>query len=76
MCITFPGEVVAVDGAHALVRSDGRLRRATTLALPEVAVGDRVIVAAGSIVSRLGPAEADEIERLVRAAHGHEGARP
>ena len=74
MCLTFPGEVVALDGADAVVRTDGRLRRATTLALPEVAVGDRVIVAAGSIVSRLEPAEADEIERLVRAAHGREGA--
>jgi hydrogenase maturation factor len=74
MCLTFPGEVVALDGADAVVRTEGRLRRATTLALPEVAVGDRVIVAAGSIISRLEPAEADEIERLVRAAHGREGA--
>lgn len=74
MCLTFPGEVVALDGADAVVRTDGRLRRATTLALPGVAIGDRVIVAAGSIVSRLEPAEADEIERLVRAAHGREGA--
>jgi hydrogenase maturation factor len=74
MCLTFPGEVVAMEGEDAIVRSDGRLRRASTLALPDVAIGDRVIVAAGSIVSRLDPTDADEIERLVRAAHGREGA--
>jgi hydrogenase maturation factor len=74
MCLTFPGEVVAMEGEDAIVRSDGRLRRASTLALPDVAIGDRVIVAAGSIVSRLDPTDADEIERLVRAAHGRDGA--
>jgi hydrogenase maturation factor len=74
MCLTFPGEVIAIDGADAIVRTDGRLRRATTLALPDAAIGDRVIVAAGSIVARLDPSEAIEIERLVRAAHEGEGA--
>jgi hydrogenase maturation factor len=63
-----------MEGEDAIVRSDGRLRRASTLALPDVAIGDRVIVAAGSIVSRLDPTDADEIERLVRAAHGRDGA--
>ena len=76
MCLTFPGEVIAMEGEDAIVRSDGRLRRASTLVLPDVAIGDRVIVAAGSIVSRLDPTEADDIERLVGAAHGREGARP
>jgi hydrogenase maturation factor len=74
MCLTFPGEVIAIDGADAIVRTDGRLRRATTLALPDAAIGDRVIVAAGSIVSRLDPTEAEEIERFVGVAHGREGA--
>ena len=70
MCITFPGEIVAIDGDDAVVRVDGTLRRASTLAIPGLIVGDRVIVAAGSVIARLDPTEADEIERLVRVAHG------
>ena len=68
MCISYPGHVSVVDGAGAIVVTDGRARRASTLYLPDIAVGDRVIVAMGTIVERLEPAEADEIERLLRAA--------
>ena len=78
MCLTAPAEVVAIDGGEAIVRLDGRLRRANTLAVPDVAVGDRVIVAAGSVMARLDPTEAEDIGRLVRIAHGVEarGSRP
>ena len=76
MCLTFPGEVVALDGMEALVLTEGRLRRATTLAVPDAAVGDRVVVAAGSIIARLDAEEADDIERLVRVARRDEGATP
>lgn len=74
MCLTFPAEVVALDGLEAVVLTEGRLRRATTLALPDAAVGDRVVVAAGSIIARLDTDEADDIERLVRVAREDEGA--
>jgi hydrogenase assembly chaperone HypC/HupF len=75
MCLTYPAEVVALDGGNAVVRTDGRLRQANTLALPDVTVGDWVIVAAGSIVSRLEPAEADRVGRLIRLAQDGQGAR-
>ena len=70
MCLTVPGEVVAIDGDAAIIRIDGRDRRANTLAVADLRIGDRVIVAAGSVMARLDPAEADEIERLVGVAHG------
>jgi hydrogenase maturation factor len=57
-----------MDEAGAIVVTDGRARRASTLYLPDVAVGDWVVVAAGTIVERLDPAEAAEIERLLEAA--------
>jgi hydrogenase maturation factor len=76
MCLTYPAEVVALDGEEAVVRIDGRLRRATILALPDAAVGDRVIVAAGSIIARFDPREAARVERLVRLAREDEGERP
>ena len=70
MCLTLPGEVVAIDGDAAVVRVDGRLRRASALPVPDLHIGDRVIVAAGSVMARLDPAESEEIERLVRVAYG------
>lgn len=68
MCISFPGTVIEVDPTGALVETDGRRRRASTLLLPDVCPGDRVVVAAGTIVERLDPSEAAEIDALLRTA--------
>ena len=68
MCIAFPGLVVDVDPAGAVVETDGRRRRASTVFLPDIAVGDWVTVAAGTVVDRLHPDEAAEINRILRAA--------
>jgi hydrogenase expression/formation protein HypC len=76
MCLTVPGEIVAIDGVDAVVRIEGRLGRASILPLPDARIGDRVIIAAGSVMARLDAEEADEIERLVRVAYGHEGGSP
>ena len=76
MCLTLPGEVVAIDGDAAVVRVDGRLRRASALPVPDLHIGDRVIVAAGSVMARIDPAESEEIERLVRVAYGEATGGP
>jgi hydrogenase assembly chaperone HypC/HupF len=68
MCIAFPGLVVEVDGSGAVVETEGRRRHASTLYLPDIAVGDWVTVAAGTIVERLELDEAAEIRNLVIAA--------
>ncbi len=68
MCMAFPGRVIEVDPLGALVETDGRRRRASTLFLPDIAVGDWVAVAAGTIVERLEPDQAAEIEALLRQA--------
>ena len=68
MCIGFPGLVVEVVGFEAAVATEGRVRRASTLYLPDIAVGDWVTVAAGTIVERLEPADAVEIQTLLRTA--------
>lgn len=67
MCIAFPGRVVALDETGAVVETEGRRRGASTLYLPDIAVGDWVTVAAGTIVERLEPYEAAEIQALLRA---------
>ena len=68
MCITAPARVIAVDAEGALVETIGAWRRASTMVLPDVAVGDWVIVGAGSILRRLDSAEALEIARTIGAA--------
>jgi hydrogenase assembly chaperone HypC/HupF len=81
MCLAFPGRVVELDGAGAVVESDGRRRRAATFLLPAVQVGDWVTVSAGTILGRLEPAEAEDLMTLIRTATtgrpsnpGHAGA--
>jgi hydrogenase assembly chaperone HypC/HupF len=68
MCIAFPGLVVAVDSFGAVVETEGRRRRASTLFLPDIGVGDWVTVAAGTIVERLEPEHAAEIQAALRTA--------
>jgi hydrogenase assembly chaperone HypC/HupF len=68
MCISYPGRVVAVDGPDAVVDTAGRRRRASTLLLPDIAVGEFDIVGAGSILRRLDAAEATTLTRALDAA--------
>ena len=74
MCVGLPGQVTAVDDLGATVKTLGRERRASTLLMPDVLVGDWVYVAAGTIVERLDPVEAAEIRRLLLEAAALEAA--
>lgn len=74
MCLTFPGRVVEVGPFDAIVETEGRQRRASTMLLRDVAVGDWVAVGAGTIVARLDANEAAEITALVREAAALEAA--
>jgi hydrogenase assembly chaperone HypC/HupF len=73
MCLTYPGRVVAIDGHDAIVVTEGRTGRALTIAVPETAVGDWVLVAAGSVIERLTQDDAAEVRHLLRVAEGREG---
>lgn len=68
MCISYPGHVVAVEGHNAVVATIGRQRRASTLVVPDVAVGDWVLVAAGSILRRLEPTDARALTQTLDIA--------
>jgi len=74
MCVAFPGQVTEVDSVGATVDTEGRRRRASTLLVPDVAVGDWVFVAAGTIVDRLDPEEAQMIRATLLDAIAHEAA--
>ena len=71
MCIASPGRVIAVDAEGATVDLDGRTRRASTLLLPDVVAGDQVLVAAGTLIRRLEPAEAADLIALLALARGN-----
>jgi len=68
VCIDDPGRVVAIDELGAIVETPAHRRRASTLFLPDVAVGDWVTVAAGTIVDRLTAQEATEIREILDRA--------
>jgi hydrogenase assembly chaperone HypC/HupF len=68
MCIDDPGRVIALDELGAIVETPAHRRRASTLFLPDVAVGDWVTVAAGTIVDRLTVEEAAEIREILDRA--------
>ncbi len=76
MCLGFPGLVVAIDATGATIDTEGRLRRASTLLAPDLAIGEWVFVAAGTIIDRLDPQEAAFIRTSLLAAMTPEPAGP
>ncbi|MHB0886131.1 MAG: HypC/HybG/HupF family hydrogenase formation chaperone [Bacillota bacterium] len=75
MCLAVPGLVVAVAGEFADIDIRGNRLRAQASLVPDLAVGDYVLVHAGFILNRIDPAEARETLRLIEEAyaHGHRG---
>ena len=72
MCLTAPARVTTVDPEGATVLLAGRARRASTLVVPEVTVGDWVIVAAGTILERIDPLQAAQLTAAVNEAFREE----
>lgn len=68
MCLTAPARVLSVAAGDAVIEMDGRQRRASTLVVPDVTVGEWVLVGAGSILRRLDETEALELTRAINAA--------
>jgi hydrogenase expression/formation protein HypC len=68
MCVAMPSRVLSVDAGTATVESEGRQRKASTLLIPDIAPGEWVMVAAGTIVQRLSADEAREITDALMTA--------
>ena len=71
--ISAPGRVLAVDETDATVALDGRIRRVSTLLVPDLAVGDQVLIAAGTVIRRLDPIEAADLAALLAIAREDAG---
>lgn len=72
MCVTYPGRIEAVADGMAVVRIQGSVRRASLVVVPDAAVGDWVIVAAGTVLEIVDPDEAVEILDILAAADTQE----
>jgi hydrogenase expression/formation protein HypC len=73
MCIAYPGLVLEVADEMALVETDLRRRRASLALVPEVVVGDWVIVSAGTVLEIVESNEAAEILALLNQLQVQEG---
>ncbi|WP_148882653.1 HypC/HybG/HupF family hydrogenase formation chaperone [Thermococcus aciditolerans] len=61
MCLAIPGRIIKVDGKTAVVDFGGVKREVRLDLLPEVGVGDYVIVHTGFAIERLDEERALEI---------------
>jgi len=66
VCLAIPAEIVQIEDEMAVVRVGDTLRKASLMLLPEVSLGDYVIVHAGFALHRVDPEEALESLRLLR----------
>jgi hydrogenase expression/formation protein HypC len=66
MCLAIPMRVTAVDGDTAMVEQEGVTREVRIDFVPEVAVGDYVLVHAGMAIERVDADDAAETLRLMR----------
>ena len=71
MCLAIPGKVTSITGEDPLMRSGkvdfgGVLREVSLAYVPEVKVGDYVIVHVGFALSRVDEAEAQQVFEYLR----------
>jgi hydrogenase expression/formation protein HypC len=66
MCLAIPMRIVEIDGFRAVAEVDGVRREARLDLLPEVAVGDYVLVHAGLAIAAVDPQDAEETLSLLR----------
>ena len=70
MCLAIPGKIESLEGGDAIVNIDGNRIHAMTALVPEVKVGDWVLVHAGLAVTAMSEADAMETLSLMRGKYG------
>jgi hydrogenase maturation factor len=68
VCLTQPATVLARFDNEVLVEIDGRNRLVTNLVVPDVRVGDEVLIGLGNVLARITDAEAAAARELIDAA--------
>jgi hydrogenase expression/formation protein HypC len=67
MCLAIPMRIVAIDGVSAVAEVDGVSRQVRLDLLPEVSLGDYVLIHAGLAIARVDAAHAEETLSLLRS---------
>lgn len=75
MCIAYPARLIGFDGADAIVDVGDRRRKASMLLRPAVAVGDWVLIGAGSVLRSIEATEAAELAQALDTAIASTEAR-
>ena len=70
MCLMAPGRVVSLDSEACEVETGGQVDRASCFLEPDLAVGDWVLVNAGTVVRKLEPDQAAEMSRAFGIVYG------
>ena len=70
MCLMQSGVVVARNGDAAIVAVDGRDRLVSSLLVPDLEVGELVLVGLGTVFARTTADEAAELDLLAATALG------
>jgi len=64
MCRSTVAVVVGRDGPDAIVAFDGVRRRASAVLMPDVAVGESVLIGLGVVLGRVSDADVDALRAL------------
>jgi hydrogenase assembly chaperone HypC/HupF len=70
MCVMLPWRVVGVDAEWARVSASGSELVVNRMLLPDLAIGDWVLVSAGMAVRQLSDEAATEITQILAAGEG------
>lgn len=66
MCVAIPMRIKVIDGSVALAETDGVTRKVRVDLLPEVTVGDYILVHAGIAITKVDEQEAMQTLSLLR----------
>ena len=66
MCLAIPMRIIEIEGFRAVAEVDGVRREARLDLLPEVAVGDYILVHAGLAIATVDPEDAEETLTFLR----------
>lgn len=67
MCLAIPMRIVEIAGVTAVAEVDGVSRKVRLDLLPEVVLGDYVLIHAGLAIARVDAAQAEETLSLLRS---------
>lgn len=60
MCLAVPGKVVDIKDDNAIIDYGGIRKSASILLMPDIKIGEIVMVHVGFVIARLNPDEAEE----------------